>query len=128
MLVDDESGARAVAVAMANRMGFHVVEASDGQEALGIFSQRKGEFSLVLMDLTMPMMDGKDAFLRMRALDASVPVVLTSGYNEADALKDFMGRGLAGFLPKPYQWTQFQAILDKAGLPGAGQPPTENNK
>ena len=128
LLVDDESGARAVAVAMANRMGFHVVEASDGQEALGIFSQRKGEFSLVLMDLTMPLMDGKDAFLRMRALDASVPVVLTSGYNEADALKDFMGRGLAGFLPKPYQWTQFQAILDKAGLPGAGQPPTENNK
>jgi CheY-like chemotaxis protein len=66
------------------------------------------------MDLTMPHMDGKEAFLQMRALDNGVPVVLTSGYNEQDALKDFLGRGLAGFLPKPYQWTQFQVVIQKA--------------
>jgi len=114
LLVDDESGARAVAVAMANRLGFHVVEASDGVEAVGIFKQRRAELRIVLMDLTMPHLDGREAFLQMRALDASVPVVLTSGYNEQDALKDFLGRGLAGFLPKPYQWAQFQAVIQKA--------------
>jgi PAS domain S-box-containing protein len=114
LLVDDESGARGVAVAMANRMGYHVLEASDGLEALGVFTQHHGELSMVLMDLTMPRMDGKEAFLKMRGLDPNVPVVLTSGYNEADALHDFLGRGLAGFLPKPYQWIQFQVVIEKA--------------
>ena len=114
LLVDDENGARAVAVAMANRMGYVVVEASDGLEAVGIFNQRKGEFAVVLMDLTMPQLDGKQAFLRMKAMDAGVRVVLTSGYNELDAMKDFLGRGLAGFLPKPYQWTQFQSVIQAA--------------
>jgi PAS domain S-box-containing protein len=114
LLVDDESGARAVALAMANLMGFHVVEASDGLEALALFKQRKGEFALVLMDLTMPHMDGREAFLAMRHLDPEVPVVLTSGYNEQEAVKDFLGRGLAGFLAKPYQWSQFQAVVEHA--------------
>ena len=119
LLVDDESGVRSVAMAMANLMGFQVVEAADGLEAMALFRQRKGEFSLVLMDLTMPHMDGKEAFLGMRALDPRVPVVLTSGYNEHDALKDFVDEGLAGFLPKPFLWTQFQAVVLQALRPKA---------
>ena len=114
LVVDDEISARAVARAMATHLGFQVVEAGDGEEAVAVFERRKGEFSLVLMDLTMPRMDGREAFLRMRELDPSVPVVLTSGFSELDAVSDFAGRGLAGFLPKPYQKSQFEAILRKA--------------
>ena len=111
LVVDDETDARAVARAMGTHLGFHVVEASDGEEAVAIFQRRKGEFALVLMDLTMPRMDGREAFLRMREIDPSVPVVLTSGFSENDAVSDFAGRGLAGFLPKPYQRSQFETIL-----------------
>jgi CheY-like chemotaxis protein len=114
LVVDDETDARAVARAMATHLGFHVVEASDGEEAVAIFQQRKGEFALVLMDLTMPRMDGREAFLRMREIDPGVPVVLTSGFSENDAVSDFAGRGLAGFLPKPYQRRQFEVILRQA--------------
>jgi CheY-like chemotaxis protein len=114
LVVDDETDARAVARAMGTHLGFHVVEASDGEEAVAIFQRRKGEFSLVLMDLTMPRMDGREAFLRMRDIDPTVPVVLTSGFSENDAVSDFAGRGLAGFLPKPYQRSQFEAILRHA--------------
>ena len=114
LMVDDERGVRSVALGMANLMGFNVVEAADGIEALALFRQRRAEISLVLMDLTMPHMNGKEAFLEMRSLDPSVPVVLTSGYNEHDVLNDFRGRGLAGFLPKPFLWNQFQAVILQA--------------
>jgi FixJ family two-component response regulator len=50
----------------------------------------------------------------MHAIDASVPIVLTSGYSEQDVLADFLGRGLAGFLPKPYQSSQFLAVMKQA--------------
>jgi PAS domain S-box-containing protein len=120
LVVDDEIDARAVARAMGTHLGFHVVEASDGEEAVAIFQRRKGEFALVLMDLTMPRMDGREAFLRMREIDPGVPVVLTSGFSENDAVSDFAGRGLAGFLPKPYQRAQFEAILRKALEPKPG--------
>jgi CheY-like chemotaxis protein len=99
---------------MGTHLGFQVVEASDGEEAVALFRQRKGEFTLVLMDLTMPRMDGREAFLRMHDLDPTVPVVLTSGFSENDAVSDFAGRGLAGFLPKPYQRSQFEQIIRQA--------------
>jgi CheY-like chemotaxis protein len=117
LVVDDETDARAVARAMGTHLGFQVVEASDGEEAVAVFQQRQGEFSLVLMDLTMPRLDGREAFLRMRDMDPTVPVVLTSGFSENDAVMDFAGRGLAGFLPKPYTRAQFEAVLRKAMKP-----------
>jgi len=114
LVVDDEPGARAVARSLAEALGFQVLEAADGQEAVGLFELRHREITAVLMDLTMPRLDGRQAFLRMHAVDPNVPVVLTSGYSEQDVLADFLGRGLAGFLAKPYQSGQFQAVLRHA--------------
>ena len=114
LLVDDEPGARAVAKALASSMGFQVLEAADGQEAVALFELRHEEITVVLMDLTMPHMDGRQAFLRMKAVDPGVPVVLTSGYGEQDVLMDFLGKGLAGFLPKPYQSSLFLSVLRQA--------------
>jgi PAS domain S-box-containing protein len=114
LLVDDEPSARAVARGLAENLGFQVLEAADGQEAVTLFELRHGEITVVLMDLTMPHMDGRQAFLLMQEVDRTVPVVLTSGYSERDVLADFMGKGLAGFLPKPYQSSQFLAVLRAA--------------
>ncbi len=114
LLVDDESAPRTVARALAESFGFQVVEASNGLEAVALFELRHKELSAVLMDLTMPHMDGRQAFLRMHEVDPEVPVVLTSGYSEQDVLSDFIGKGLAGFLPKPYQRSQFLAVLRQA--------------
>jgi len=114
LLVDDEPSARDVARRMAEGLGFHVLEAADGKEALAIFELRHAELSAVLMDLTMPRMNGGQAFLSMREVNPNVPVVLTSGYSEQDVLAEFLGRGLAGFLPKPYQGSQFMGVLRRA--------------
>lgn len=114
LVVDDEPGARAVARGLAEGLGFQVLEAADGQEALALFELRHAEIRAVLMDLTMPHLDGRQAFLRMHAVAPEVPVVLTSGYSEQDVLADFLGRGLAGFLAKPYQSSQFLAVIRQA--------------
>jgi PAS domain S-box-containing protein len=114
LLVDDEPGALAVARTLAEALGFQVIEATDGREAAAIFELRHRELRAVIMDLTMPHMDGRQAFLQMRAVNAAVPVILTSGYSEQEVLREFLGRGLAGFLPKPYQQTQFISVLRQA--------------
>ncbi len=114
LLVDDEPSARAVARELAESMGFQVLEAADGLEAVALFELRHAEITVVLMDLTMPHMDGRQAFLRMHQVAPQIPVVLTSGYSEQDVLTDFIGKGLAGFLPKPYQSSQFLSVLRQA--------------
>src|ERR1035438_7524717 len=90
LLVDDEPSARAVARALAESLGFQVIEAADGLEAVALFELRHSEITAVLMDLTMPHMDGRQSFMRMQEVDSQVPVVLTSGYSEQDVLADFL--------------------------------------
>jgi PAS domain S-box-containing protein len=114
LVVDDEAPARAVASALAGALGLTVLEAADGVEALELHRLRGPEISLVLLDLTMPRMDGRETLQRLRASDPRLPVVLTSGYNESFALTDLPPDQLAGFLPKPYSRAQFEAAIRKA--------------
>jgi len=111
LLVDDDEDVLAVARAAAKHMGFRVMEAADGRAALEIFERSHRELTMVVMDLAMPHMDGRQSFLAMHALDPSVPVVLTSGYSEQEALAGLAD--LAGFLPKPYKRAQFRATIQQ---------------
>ena len=113
-LVDDEPTVRQVARALAIGMGFHVVEAVDGKEAVEVFRRSHAEFSLVLMDLTMPRMDGFQAFAAFQEIDPSVPVILSSGYSELEPNDGDLRDKLAGFLPKPYQKSRFEETLRMA--------------
>ncbi len=71
-------------------------------------------FAVVLMDLTMPELDGFAAFEELRRRDPRVPVVLMSGYNEQDAVARFAGSGLAGFVQKPFTADQLSEKLSQA--------------
>ncbi len=102
LVVDDEEVVRGVAARILGGHGFDVILANDGREGVARFRERRSEISVVLMDLTMPAMDGVDAFREIRGLDDSVPVLLMSGYNEQDAVTRFSGKGLAGFVQKPF--------------------------
>ncbi|GLH67244.1 CHASE domain-containing protein [Geothrix edaphica] len=114
LVVDDEESVRAVAEAHLRSMGFDVIHASDGLEALEQFKARRGTIRAVLMDLTMPHMDGTETFRELRRLDPQCPVVLTSGYNEQDAIQDFQGKGLAAFVQKPFQRADLVKALRRA--------------
>ncbi len=111
LIVDDDQAVRTVSREMAQRMGFDVLEATDGQEGVELFSRRKAEITVVFLNLTMPSMDGKDACSRILALAPDIPVVLSSGY-PSELGHDV--KGLAGFLPRPFTWGMFSEVMRSA--------------
>ncbi len=100
-MVDDEEAVRITASRMLECLGLEVVCANNGREAMEVFTKRP-DFSVVLLDLTMPLMDGEATFQAMRKLRADARVVLMSGFNEQEAMARFAGRGVAGFVQKPF--------------------------
>ncbi|MCC6489352.1 MAG: response regulator, partial [Candidatus Hydrogenedentes bacterium] len=126
LLVDDEDMVRRVTARMLNRLGFDVAVASDGQEAVDVFAKRSQEIVCVLLDLTMPRMDGETAYSTLRRMRADVPVILTSGYNEQEVRERFAGRGMAGFVQKPFKMEELHAALRRVlahGNPAGPQVP-----
>jgi PAS domain S-box-containing protein len=103
LLVDDEPTVRSVGKAILEKLGYTVTCACDGREALAIFKESPDAFDCVLLDLTMPHMDGEQAFRELRRIRKDIPVLLSSGYNEQDLIGRFAGKGLAGFIQKPYR-------------------------
>ena len=102
LLVDDEESVRTMGRRMLERSGFQVLTAADGRAALEIYRARRGEIALVLLDLTMPDLDGEETFHELRQIDPNVRVVMSSGYTESEIIPRFAGQGLTGFLQKPY--------------------------
>ncbi|MCB1767653.1 MAG: response regulator, partial [Candidatus Competibacteraceae bacterium] len=102
LLVDDEESVRSLGARMLERIGFQTLIATDGQEALELYETRSEDIVLVLLDLTMPYMDGEEAFRQLRRANPRVRVVMTSGYTEAEIAPRFAGKRLCGFLQKPY--------------------------
>jgi CheY-like chemotaxis protein len=118
LVVDDEEVVRQMAQRMLERCGFTVLQAGDGRQGLDLFQTRAADIRLVLLDLTMPRLDGLQAFKEIRRLRPQVPVILTSGYTEQEAITRFDGLGLTGFLQKPFSWQDLLVAL-RRGLPSA---------
>jgi signal transduction histidine kinase/DNA-binding response OmpR family regulator len=114
LVVDDEEIARTVAQRLIDQIGFTVVTAKDGDEAIRIFHEQRDEIVCVVLDLTMPKMSGEQTFRELRKIDPGVSVVLSSGYSEEGATERFSGLGLAGFIQKPYQFDGLVAVLQAA--------------
>jgi CheY-like chemotaxis protein len=111
LLVDDEEAIRALGTEMLQELGFQVLTAGNGYEALEIFTSGQDTIVCVLLDLTMPRMDGEETFRELRRIKPDVRVVLSSGYNEQEVSRKFLGKGLAGFIQKPYKLTELERTL-----------------
>jgi len=114
LVVDDEEVVRETAAMMLEDIGFRTLVAADGVEALEIYRERSDEIALVLLDMTMPRMDGHRCFEELRAINPMVRVVLSSGYNEKNVTHVFAENDLAGFVQKPYRLTTLRAKLREA--------------
>ncbi len=114
LVVDDEETIREVAAIMLEDIGYAVLTASDGLEALDVYRMHQSGIVGVLMDMTMPKMDGKSCFRELRRINPEVKVVLSSGYNEQDAISRFSGKGLAGFIQKPYSPEMLREVIRQA--------------
>ena len=98
---------------MLRELGYDVVTAWDGKEAIELF-RTTPDIALVLLDLTMPHMDGEQCFRELKALNPAVRVIMSSGYSEMDVVQRFAGKGLAGFIQKPYRFSELKHVLKEA--------------
>jgi two-component system, cell cycle sensor histidine kinase and response regulator CckA len=111
LVVDDDQGVLAIASAVLAAHGYRVLTAANGVEGVACFQKNQREIQVVVMDMTMPQMNGIDALRRIRSVDGRVPVLLSSGYGASAATH---ASEFSGVLPKPYSSEDLLAALDKA--------------
>lgn len=102
LVIDDEEVVRNVTRQMLKRFGYTPLMASDGVEGMKLFKANKDEIVCVLLDMTMPNMSGDETFMKIKEIKPDATVLLMSGYSEQEANTRFQGKGLAGFMQKPY--------------------------
>ena len=113
LVADDEATIRDIAKEMLEAIGLSVLTASDGNQAVEVFKDNADTISCVLLDLTMPGLDGTQVFHEMRRIRPDVKVILCSGYNEQDATQRFVDKKLAGFIQKPYSMDKLTERLNE---------------
>jgi signal transduction histidine kinase/CheY-like chemotaxis protein len=111
LLVEDEEPLRKMIVIMLDRLGFSVLEAKDGIEALDVFWQHREKIRFVLTDLTMPRMDGWETLTALRKLQPDIPVILASGYDLAHVMAGVHPELPQAFLAKPYNLKALRAAI-----------------
>jgi PAS domain S-box-containing protein len=102
LVIDDERVVRQAARAILERHGYTVLLAENGADGIDLFRIAAGRVSLVILDMSMPGMTGEETLKQLKLINEEVPVILSSGFNEAVAVRRFTGKDLAGFIQKPY--------------------------
>ncbi|HEY3351641.1 MAG TPA: PAS domain S-box protein [Polyangia bacterium] len=114
LVVDDEPDVREVSGEMLRALGFHVRTAANGRDAITALQRHRREVVAVLLDLTMPIMSGVDAFPRLRELAPDLPIIIASGYGEGDVARRFDPAGEAVVVQKPFGLETLRAKLREA--------------
>jgi CheY-like chemotaxis protein len=102
LVIDDEEMVRCLAKAALESYGYKVLVADNGVLGVETFTTLGNQVILVLLDMTMPVMSGKETLRRLKKIRPDVPVVLSSGYNEVETVRQFASNGFVGFIQKPY--------------------------
>jgi CheY-like chemotaxis protein len=111
LVIDDDAEVRILAQRVLERGGYRVVLAEDGLIGVRYFTEHYTDIAAVLLDLTMPVMSGLETFNALQQIQPGIPILLCSGYSEEDATTHFVGRGLAGFIQKPFRPADLLAAL-----------------
>jgi signal transduction histidine kinase len=113
LVVEDEQILREVAQNALESLGYEVATAENGRQAVECYRAMHGHLVAVLLDLKMPVLGGREAFLQMQAIDASVPVIICTGYGENEEVQEILSRGAARLLSKPYRILDLSEALQR---------------
>ena len=111
LLVDDEDLIRQLARDILKGKGYTVFEASHGKEALDIFTEKKDTIDLIIMDLMMPIMDGKKTFKKMKQIKSDVKVIFATGFTEEGESEEMIAGGAIAVIEKPYRVEKLADII-----------------
>ncbi|MBF0281425.1 MAG: response regulator, partial [Zetaproteobacteria bacterium] len=112
-LIDDDDLVRAVVATRLKSLGCYYVEAGNGEEGLERYRQEKSAIDVVILDMSMPVMDGAECFEQLRKINPAVKVILSSGYSERDLVERVDSTLLSGHLHKPYEMDALKRVLNK---------------
>jgi len=116
LLVDDEEVILEVGQDLLEAMGYRVLTARDGKEAIGVYRKNQDEIDFVLLDMIMPAMGGGEAYDKMKEINPKVKVLLSSGYSIDSQAKEILARGCNAFIQKPFSMKELsQAIREVLG-------------
>ena len=119
LLVDDEDMIIEIGDKILSSMGYKVLQAKSGKEAVEIYKENKDAIDIVLLDLIMPDMGGGETYDRLKEIDPGLKVLLASGYSIDGEASEVLERGCDGFIQKPFNMKQLsdkiREILDKEG-------------
>lgn len=113
LLIDDEELILEVGEAMLEALGYNVIIAPDGGQAIELVEQKGAEIELVILDLIMPGLEGGKVFDRIREIQPAMPVILASGYSLEGQANDIMHRGCNGFIQKPFNMSELSQKIRK---------------
>ncbi len=116
LLVEDEELVRNIAARLLRHLGYEVAMASDGLAAVEYYREHGREIGLVVLDMVMPKMNGRDCFRALRAMNPHVKAILSTGYDQNHATQDLLDEGVQGFVQKPYDLVEFSRTIEKALL------------
>jgi len=102
LVVDDEEMVLSLGSEIVKMMGYDVLEARNGGEAVEIYRENKDKVDMVILDMAMPDMNGGEAYHRMKEIDPEVKVLLTSGYGIEGQAGEIMKHGCDAFIQKPF--------------------------
>lgn len=111
LLVDDEEIIRITGKHMLEDMGYEVILVENGLEAIDVFEQKHGDIDLVIMDMIMPEINGREAFDQMRKIDGNCKVIISSGFTKGENLDEMRDAGLAGFINKPFRNYELSQLI-----------------
>ena len=111
LFADDEDTVLAVGRRMLEHMGFGVLTAEDGREALAVFRKRRDDLVLVILDMTMPHLGGDEVYREIRRMDCDIPVIVSSGFSRKDVMHRFAGKRIDGFIQKPYRAEDLSKVI-----------------
>lgn len=113
LLVDDEEIIRVTCRLMLEEMGYKVILANNGEAAVNIFKLQQHNIDLVIMDMIMPKMGGKEAFFEMKELNNDCNIIVASGFSKEQHIGLMNDAGLSGFLKKPYKDYELSQMVNK---------------
>ena len=114
LLVDDETLIREMGQALLEEYGYQVFTAADGKEALDLYEREREHISLVILDVVMPIMGGKETLQRLTTAYPEIKVLISSGFNQLETADTFLKLGAVGFVQKPYLTQDLLKAIDDA--------------
>jgi len=113
LVVDDEYIIQVMTRSMLENLGYSVVVANNGKEAVDLYKNQQDEIDLVITDMIMPEMNGKECYYKLRQIDPNVKVILVSGFTEENDINELIKDGLKGFMKKPFHTADISAMIHK---------------